>query len=109
MTKQDRRNKRSANKKRAKHWKIVRNENDKLRANYDQKFNKHLNRIKALNEVRTHAMAAAKKNGFLRKSAMDVSRDDVHYTSSKQMFAKIQKHKMEEMAIKKRRMQQMSE
>lgn len=93
MTKQDRKNKRRANKKRAKHWKAVRNETDQLRANYDQKFNKHLNRIKALNEVRTHAMAAAKRNGFLKgKSVANIERDNTKWTSSTQMFSAIQGH-----------------
>merc|ERR1712130_141489 len=109
MSKSDRKKKRAANKKRGKHWKMLRNENDKFKAKYDAKFAGHLSRIKVLNEVRTHAIAAAKKNGFLNKNAMDVSRDDTHYTSSKQMFAKIQKHKDEEMMMKKRKMQQMSE
>eukprot|EP01084_Bolivina_argentea_P097204 174760_1 len=105
MTKEDRKSKRRANKKRGKHWKFMRNETDQLRAGYDEKFSRHLSRIKALNEVRTHAMAAAKKNGFMRKSSgLDVERDDTKYTSSKQMFAKIQQH--EDNARKKRKLQQ---
>merc|ERR1711902_411052 len=92
MTKADRRKKRAANKKRGKHWKIMRDEVDAFKSQYDEKFANHLNRIKALNEVRTHAMAAAKKNGFLRKGNVNLERDDTRYTSSKQMFSKIQHH-----------------
>merc|ERR550525_1968737 len=91
MTKQDRKNKRSSNKKRAKHWNLVRNERDTLRAEYDQKFANHLNRIKSLNEVRTHAMAAAKRNGFgAKETALDMEKDQTRYTSSKQVFSQIQ-------------------
>merc|ERR1712154_748729 len=91
MTRQDRKNKRSSNKKRAKHWKAVRTERDTLRATYDEKFANHLNRIKSLNEVRTHAMAAAKRSGIgSKESKLNMERDETRYTSSKQVFSQIQ-------------------
>merc|ERR1712154_18723 len=70
-----------------KHWKNVRNQRDTLRAAYDEKFNKHLNRIKSLNEVRTHAMAAAKNDAD--RAGLNMERDETRYTSSRQLFAQI--------------------
>jgi len=94
MTREDRKNKRASNKKRAKHWKNLREQRDNLRAEYDEKFDRHLERIKSLNEVRTHAMAAAKRGNIdkRKESRLNVEHDDTRYTSSKQMFAQIQKH-----------------
>eukprot|EP01084_Bolivina_argentea_P290956 499955_1 len=106
MTKKDRKNKRRNNKKRAKYWNDMRNENDKLRAKYDEKFEKHLERIKALNEVRTHAIAAVKKNGFMNNNkgnGMDMERDNMRYTSTNQVFGKI--YEFEQNKLKKRKLE----
>ena len=85
MTQKDRKRKRRENKRRAIYKKKIFEEKDKQRAKYDATFARHRNRIEALNEVRQHAMAAAKKEGFIKS-------DDTKYTSSNQMFAKIQSH-----------------
>merc|ERR1712130_553558 len=66
MTREDR-----TNKRRAKHWKNLREQRDNLRVEYDEKFDRHLERI---------------------ESRLNVEHDDTRYTSSKQMFAQIQKH-----------------
>ena len=93
MTKFDRKNKRRANKKREKFRNSLKNENNKLRAKYDEKLKSHLNRMKAWNDVRIHAMTAAKRKGYLsNNNNFNIQRDNTKYTSSKQMFAQIQQH-----------------
>ena len=87
MTKNDRKQKRRMNKKKAAHKKKLFDQKDKIRAKYDEHFSKHLNKLKSLNDIRQHTMAQAKKDGLLNDN--NNNNDTIKYTSSKQMFNKI--------------------
>ena len=88
MDRNEKQKKRRENKKRSMDKKRTFEVRDKERAKYDMEFAKHLDRMKALNEVRMHTMAAAKKDGMIKS-------DNTKYTSSLQMFTKIENAKKE--------------